>query len=115
LNAFAIAFSPWNNPHHDARIEDCSFRVWHELLVEKSVTCKTFQPLVIIDVLVGDMSLMIYICARRRRGECDMRMDALIGFCIGNNGSLEGLNLKRRRFVVGLPSCQNTVGLLKEC
>ena len=44
-----------------------------------------------------------------------MRKDALIGFFIGNNGSLEGLNLKSGRFVVGLPSCQNTVGLLKEC
>ena len=44
-----------------------------------------------------------------------MRKDALIGFFIGNNGSLEGLNLKSGRLVVGLPSCQNTVGLFKEC
>jgi hypothetical protein len=50
------------------------------------------------------MSLMIYICARRSRGECNMRRDALIGFFIGNNGSLEGLNLDIGRFVVGLPS-----------
>jgi hypothetical protein len=61
------------------------------------------------------MSLMIYICARRSRGECDMRKATLIGFFIDNNGRLEGLNLKNGRFVVGLPSCQNTVGLFKEC
>jgi hypothetical protein len=85
------------------------------LLIEKSVTCKTFPPLVVIDVLVGNMSLMIYICARGSRGDCDMREDALIGFFIGNTGSLEDLNLKSGRFVVGLPSCQNTVGLFKEC
>jgi hypothetical protein len=61
------------------------------------------------------MSLMIYICARRSRSECNMRTDTLIGFVIGNNGSLEGFNLDSGRFVVGLPSCQNTVVLSKEC
>ena len=61
------------------------------------------------------MSLMIYICTCRSRVGCDMRKDTLIGFFIGNNDRLEGLNLKNGRFVVGLPSRQNTVGLLKEC
>jgi hypothetical protein len=61
------------------------------------------------------MSFMIYICTCRSSGECDMRKDPLIGFFIGNNGNLEDLNLESGRFVVGLPSCQNTVGLLKEC
>jgi hypothetical protein len=61
------------------------------------------------------MSLMIYIYECRGRGECNMRKDTLIGFFIDNNVSLEGLNLESGRFVVGLPSCQNTVGLLKEC
>jgi hypothetical protein len=43
-----------------------------------------------------------------------MRRDTLIGFFIRNNGSLEGLNLKSGRFVVGVSSRQNTLGLLKE-
>jgi hypothetical protein len=78
LNELAIDLRPLNNPHHGARIEDHFFRVWNELLIEKSVTCETFQSLPITDVLGSIMSLMIHICPLRNKGWCDMRRETLI-------------------------------------